>query len=119
MLEYNARFGDPETQVVLPRMKSDILDIMEACVEGRLDKAELVFDDNAAVCVVLASDGYPLDYEKGKEVTIKEGFGKDGLYLYHAGTKLQNGQRLFTSRRQGFWSNCYGKRPKRSKRQGI
>ena len=92
VLEYNARFGDPETQVVLPRMKSDILDIMEACVEGRLDKAELVFDDNAAVCVVLASDGYPLDYEKGKEVTIKEGFGKDGLYLYHAGTKLQNGK---------------------------
>jgi len=92
VLEYNARFGDPETQVVLPRMKSDILDIMEACVEGRLDKAELVFDDNAAVCVVLASKGYPLDYEKGKEVTIKEGFGKDGLYLYHAGTKLQNGK---------------------------
>ena len=92
VLEYNARFGDPEAQVVLPRMKSDILDIMEACVEGRLDEVELEFEDNAAVCVVLASDGYPLDYEKGKEVTIKEGFGKNGLYLYHAGTKLVDGK---------------------------
>lgn len=92
VLEYNARFGDPEAQVVLPRMKSDILDIMEACVEGRLDKEELVFEDNAAVCVVLASEGYPLLYDKGKQVTIKEGFGKDGLYLYHAGTKLIDGK---------------------------
>lgn len=92
VLEYNARFGDPEAQVVLPRMKSDILDIMEACVEGRLDKEELVFEDNAAVCVVLASEGYPLLYDKGKQVTIKEGFGKDGLYLYHAGTKLVDGK---------------------------
>ena len=108
VLEYNARFGDPETQVVLPRMKSDILDIMEACVEGRLDKAELVFDDNAAVCVVLASDGYPLDYEKGKEVTIKEGFGKDGLYLYHAGTKLQNGK-VVTSGGRVFGVTATGK----------
>lgn len=88
VLEYNARFGDPEAQVVLPRMKSDILEIMEACVDGRLDEVELDFEDNAAVCVVLASDGYPLFYDKGKEVTIKEGFGKDGLYLYHAGTKF-------------------------------
>ncbi|MGP1611586.1 MAG: phosphoribosylamine--glycine ligase [Catonella sp.] len=88
VLEYNARFGDPEAQVVLPRMKSDILEVMEACVDGRLDEVELDFEDNAAVCVVLASDGYPLFYDKGKEVTIKEGFGKDGLYLYHAGTKF-------------------------------
>ena len=88
VLEYNARFGDPEAQVVLPRMKSDILEIMEACVDGRLDEVELDFEDNAAVCVVLASDGYPLFYDNGKEVTIKEGFGKDGLYLYHAGTKF-------------------------------
>ena len=101
VLEYNARFGDPEAQVVLPRMKSDILDVMEACVDGRLAEVELEFEDNAAVCVVLASDGYPLDYEKGKEVTIKEGFGEDGLYLYHAGTKLvddkvvTNGGRVF------------------------
>jgi len=99
VLEYNARFGDPETQVVLPRMKSDILDIMEACVDGRLAEVELEFEDNAAVCVVLASDGYPLLYDKGKEVTIKEGFGKDGLYLYHAGTKLVDGKVVTTGGR--------------------
>ena len=99
VLEYNARFGDPETQVVLPRMKSDILDIMEACVDGRLAEVELEFEDNAAVCVVLASDGYPLRYDKGKEVTIKEGFGKDGLYLYHAGTKLVDGKVVTTGGR--------------------
>ena len=92
VLEYNARFGDPEAQVVLPRMKSDILEIMEACVDGKLDEVELEFEDNAAVCVVLASDGYPLFYDKGKEVTIKEGVGKDGLYLYHAGTKFVDGK---------------------------
>lgn len=92
VLEYNARFGDPEAQVVLPRMKSDILEVMEACVDGRLDEVELEFEDNAAVCVVLASDGYPLVYDKGKEVTIKGGFGKDGLYLYHAGTKFVDGK---------------------------
>jgi len=65
VLEYNARFGDPETQVVLPRMKSDIVDVFEACIDGTLDQIELEFEDNAAVCVVLASDGYPLSYEKG------------------------------------------------------
>ena len=99
VLEYNARFGDPEAQVVLPRMKSDILDIMEACVDGRLAEVELEFEDNAAVCVVLASDGYPLLYDKEKEVTIKEGFGKDGLYLYHAGTKLVDGKVVTTGGR--------------------
>lgn len=65
VLEYNARFGDPETQVVLPRMKNDIVDIFEACVDGTLDQIDLEFEDNAAVCVVLASDGYPVKYEKG------------------------------------------------------
>ncbi len=94
VLEYNARFGDPETQVVLPRMKSDIIDIMEACVDGRLAEKELEFDDNASVCVILASDGYPSDYEKGKEVHIKEGFEKEGYYLYHAGTALKDGKVL-------------------------
>ena len=59
-LEYNARFGDPEAQVVLPRMKNDIIDVMEACVEGRLDQIDLQFEDNACGCVVLASDGYPV-----------------------------------------------------------
>lgn len=65
VLEYNARFGDPETQVVLPRMKNDIIEVMEACIDERLDTIELEFEDNAAVCVVLASQGYPVSYEKG------------------------------------------------------
>ena len=65
VLEYNARFGDPEAQVVLPRMKTDIIEVMEACVNGTLDQVDLEFEDNAAVCVVLASDGYPVKYEKG------------------------------------------------------
>ena len=64
VLEYNARFGDPEAQVVLPRMKTDIIEVMEACVNGTLDKIELEFEDNAAVCVVLASEGYPVKYER-------------------------------------------------------
>lgn len=88
VLEYNARFGDPETQVVLPRMKNDMIEVMEACVDGRLDEIELEFEDNAAVCVVLASDGYPEAYEKGKLITGFEKFeGKDGYYVFHAGTK--------------------------------
>ena len=64
VLEYNARFGDPEAQVVLPRMKNDIIEVVEACIDGTLDQIDLQFEDNAAVCVVLASDGYPLAYEK-------------------------------------------------------
>ena len=89
VLEYNARFGDPETQVVLPRMKSDIVDIFEACIDGTLDEVELEFEDNAAVCVVLASDGYPLKYEKGFPIEGLEEFKKhDGYYCFHAGTKF-------------------------------
>ena len=89
VLEYNARFGDPETQVVLPRMKTDIIEVMEACVDGRLDEVELEFEDNAAVCVVLASDGYPLQYEKGFPIEGLDEFKKhDGYYCFHAGTKL-------------------------------
>ena len=88
VLEYNARFGDPEAQVVLPRMKNDIIEVMEACVEGTLDQVELEFEDNAAVCVVLASDGYPLAYEKGKVISGLEAFeDNDGYYCFHAGTK--------------------------------
>ena len=71
VLEYNARFGDPEAQVVLPRMKNDIIEVMEACVDGTLDQIDLQFEDNAAVCVVLASDGYPVSYEKGTKLTDK------------------------------------------------
>ena len=88
VLEYNARFGDPEAQVVLPRMKNDIIDVMNACIEGRLDEIDLQFEDNAAVCVVLASDGYPEHYERGKVITGFENFdGKEGYYVFHAGTK--------------------------------
>lgn len=88
VLEYNARFGDPETQVVLPRMEKDIIDVFEACIDGTLDKIELKFENNAAVCVVLASDGYPLEYEKGKKISGFENFkGREDLYCFHAGTK--------------------------------
>lgn len=88
VLEYNARFGDPEAQVVLPRMENDMIDVMEACIDGRLDEIDLRFEDNAAVCVVLASDGYPVQYEKGKRITGLEHFeGKEGYYVFHAGTK--------------------------------
>ena len=89
VLEYNARFGDPEAQVVLPRMKNDIIDVMEACIDGKLDQVDLQFEDNAAVCVVLASDGYPEHYEKGKKITFLKNFAsEDGYYAFHAGTKL-------------------------------
>lgn len=95
VLEYNARFGDPETQVVLPRMENDIIDVFEACIDGCLDKIDLKFEDNAAVCVVLASDGYPLKYEKGKKITGLESFeGKTDIFAFHAGTKKVNGDVL-------------------------
>lgn len=88
VLEYNARFGDPETQVVLPRMKNDIIEVMEACIDGNLDNIALEFEDNAAVCVVLASNGYPVSYEKGYEIFGLEQFkDKDGYYCFHAGSK--------------------------------
>ncbi|MBP3578853.1 MAG: phosphoribosylamine--glycine ligase [Lachnospiraceae bacterium] len=93
VLEYNARFGDPETQVVLPRMNNDIVEVFEACVDGTLDQIELDFADNAAVCVVLASDGYPEKYDKGFEITGFENFkDKDGYYVFHAGTKFNEGK---------------------------
>lgn len=88
VLEYNARFGDPEAQVVLPRMKNDIIEVMEACIDGRLDEVDLVFEDNAAVCVVLASEGYPVSYEKGFLIEGLEKFeGQDSYFCFHAGTK--------------------------------
>lgn len=98
VLEYNARFGDPEAQVVLPRMKNDIIDVMEACIDGRLDTIDLQFEDNAAVCVVLASDGYPVHYEKGLEIRGLDTFeGKEGYYCFHAGTKLDENGRFVTN----------------------
>lgn len=89
VLEYNARFGDPETQVVLPRMKNDLVEVIEACIDGTLDQVDLQFEDNAAVCVVLASDGYPEHYEKGFKITGLEKFkDNDGYYVFHAGSKF-------------------------------
>ena len=91
VLEYNARFGDPEAQVVLPRLKNDIIDVFNACIDGTLDKIDLQFEDKACVCVILASDGYPLAYEKGKIITGLDNFkGKDGYYCFHAGTKFDD-----------------------------
>lgn len=93
VLEYNARFGDPETQVVLPRMKNDIVEVFEACVDGTLDGIELEFEDNAAVCVVLASEGYPVKYEKGLPISGLERFkDQDSYFVFHAGTKLAEGK---------------------------
>ncbi len=98
VLEYNARFGDPETQVVLPRLKNDIIDVMEACVDGTLDQINLEFEDKANVCVVLASDGYPLAYEKGLPITGFENFeDKDDYFCFHAGTKFDENGNIVTN----------------------
>ncbi len=98
VLEYNARFGDPETQVVLPRMKNDLVDLFDACIDGTLDQIDLEFEDNAAVCVVLASDGYPEHYEKGFPITGLEHFqSADGYYVFHAGSKFDSEGRVVTN----------------------
>ena len=93
VLEYNARFGDPEAQVVLPRMKNDIIDVFEACIDGTLDQIDLQFADNACVCIVLASNGYPVSYEKGFPIRGLETFKEhEGYYCFHAGTKFKDGE---------------------------
>lgn len=98
VLEYNARFGDPEAQVVLPRLKNDIIDVFNACIDGTLDKIDLQFEDKACVCVILASDGYPLAYEKGKIITGLDKFkDKDGYYCFHAGTKFDDNGNIVTN----------------------
>jgi len=98
VLEYNARFGDPETQVVLCRMKNDIMDVVDACIDGTLDQVDLEFEDNAAVCVVLASDGYPVSYKKGFEIRGLENFeGKEDYYCFHAGSKFDEQGRVVTN----------------------
>ena len=98
VLEYNARFGDPETQVVLPRMKNDIVEVFEACVDGTLDQIELEFEDNAAVCVVLASAGYPLKYDKGLPISGLDNFkDKDSYFVFHAGTKFNEEGTIVTN----------------------
>ena len=97
VLEYNARFGDPEAQVVLPRMKNDIIDVMEACVDGTLDQLTLEFEDNAAVCVVLASDGYPVFYQKGFPITGFDKFDNEEYFCFHAGTALNDAGQIVTN----------------------
>ena len=89
VLEYNARFGDPEAQVVLTRMKNDLVEVAEACIDGTLDSIDLQFEDNAAVCVILASEGYPVSYKKGFPISGLDEFKKhEGYYCFHAGTKF-------------------------------
>ena len=93
VIEYNARFGDPETQVILPRLKSDLLEIMEACVDTTLDKMDIQWYDNAAVCVVEASGGYPVKYDKGYEITGLDSVkGRDDIIVFHAGTAEKDGK---------------------------
>jgi len=97
VLEYNARFGDPETQVVLPRMKNDLYEVFDACINGTLDKIELVFEDNAAVCVIVASGGYPEKYKKGFEIKGLGSFkAKEGYYCFHAGTAFNSEGKVVT-----------------------
>ncbi|MDO4283999.1 MAG: phosphoribosylamine--glycine ligase [Eubacteriales bacterium] len=98
VVEYNTRFGDPEAQVVLPRMKTDLIDVCEACIDGTLDQIELEFEENAAVCVVIAAGGYPVKYEKGKEIHGLENFeNKEGYYCFHAGTKVDGRGKIVTN----------------------
>ena len=93
VLEFNARFGDPETQVVLPRMKADLVDVFCRCDNGTLDQADVSWDDDWAVSVVLTSAGYPGSYEKGKEITgIEDAEALEGVTVYHAGTKIEDGK---------------------------
>ena len=98
VIEYNCRFGDPETQVVLPLLESDLLTVMQACTNGTLDKTDVKFSDGAAACVILASGGYPLAYEKGKEITgLDNGqLNAADVTVYHAGTAVKEG-RLVTN----------------------
>ena len=93
VIEYNARFGDPETQVVLPRLKTDLMEIFEACVDGTLDKVDVQWEDNAAACVVMASGGYPVSYKKGYEITgLEDAEAMDNITVFHAGTALKDGK---------------------------
>ena len=120
VLEYNARFGDPETQVVLPRMKNDLVDVCEACVDGTLDQVELEFEDNAAVCVVLASDGYPEKYEKGFPISGLEAFdGKKDYFVFHAGTKKGENRQILTNGGRVLGVTATGKDLKEARRKAY
>lgn len=119
VLEYNARFGDPETQVVLPRMKNDIIDVMEACIDGKLDQITLEFEDNAAVCVILASYGYPEQYAKGLPITGLESFnGKEDYFAFHSGTK-KSGDGVITNGGRVLGITAKGKDLKEARRKAY
>ena len=90
VIEYNCRFGDPETQVVLPLLESDLLDIMIKTSNGTLKESDVKFSDGAAACVVIASEGYPVHYEKGFEITLPENIPDTEIYV--AGAKIENGK---------------------------
>jgi phosphoribosylamine--glycine ligase len=91
VLEFNARFGDPETQVVLPRLRTDLIDILNSVIEGTLEKIDIQWEDNAVVCVIVASGGYPDKYQKGKVISGLERLEKmEDIIVFHAGTKLQD-----------------------------
>ena len=93
VIEYNARFGDPEAQVVLPRLKTDLVDICEAVIDEKLSDLDIEWDNGAAACVVMASGGYPVSYKKGIEMFgLNDNGGVDGATVYHAGTKYENGK---------------------------
>ena len=95
VIEYNARFGDPETQVVLPRLKTDFVDVINAVIDEKLDELEIEWIPEACACVVMASGGYPQSYPKGLEITgLDENGQAEGVTVYHAGTKLENGKLL-------------------------
>lgn len=95
VIEYNCRFGDPETQVVLPRLKTDLVEIMEAVIDERLDEIDIEWEDNAAVCVVIASGGYPVSYKKGYEISGLDKVAEmDDITVFHAGTKAEDGKML-------------------------
>ncbi len=97
VIEYNARFGDPEAQVVLPRLKTDLVDICEAIIDEKLSDVDIEWYDGATACVVMASGGYPLSYKKGVEIKgLDENGGVDGAIVYHAGTKL-DGDKMLTN----------------------
>ena len=93
VLEFNCRFGDPETQALLPRMKSDLLPLLEATIDGKIDNYTLDWDKRAAVTVVLASAGYPGKYETGKTISGLDEVSKlEGVQVFHAGTKIANNE---------------------------
>ncbi|PKM67983.1 MAG: phosphoribosylamine--glycine ligase [Firmicutes bacterium HGW-Firmicutes-2] len=109
VLEYNARFGDPEAQVVLPKLKTDLFDVLQAAIDGRLDEVELEWDRRPTVCVVMASGGYPIAYEKGYPITgLEEQKKKDDVVVFHAGTKKE-GDRVVTNGGRVLGVTAFGK----------